>query len=74
MKEVWDLYDRERNLLDKKVERGTKLNDDEYHLVANAWIRNKEGKFLTFKEIESIIKKGKFLKSHAYIFGNFINR
>ncbi len=32
-----------------------------------------EVKFLTFKEIESIIKKGKFLKSHAYIFENFIN-
>lgn len=32
-----------------------------------------EVKFLTCKEIESIIKKGQFLKSHAYIFENFIN-
>lgn len=46
MKEMWDLYDRNRKILDKKVERGAKLNDDEYHLVTNAWIRNKEGKFL----------------------------
>lgn len=51
MKEMWDLYDRERNLLDKKVERGTKLNDNEYHLVTNAWIKNKEGKFLISQRV-----------------------
>ena len=52
MKEMWDLYDRNRNMLDRKVERGTKLNDDEYHLVSNAWIRNSKGKFLISKRVE----------------------
>lgn len=52
MKEMWDLYDRNRKLLNKKVERGTKLNDNEYHLVTNAWIRNKEGKFLISQRVE----------------------
>lgn len=32
-----------------------------------------EVKFLTCKEIENIIQKEEFLKSHAYIFENFIN-
>lgn len=31
MKEMWDLYDRNRKMLDRKAERGTKLSDDEYH-------------------------------------------
>lgn len=52
MKEMWDLYDRNRNMLDRKVERGTKLNDDEYHLVSNAWIRNSKGKFLISQRVE----------------------
>ena len=52
MKEMWDLYDRNRNMLDRKVERGMKLNDDEYHLVSNAWIRNSKGKFLISQRVE----------------------
>lgn len=51
MAEMWDLYDRNRRLLDKKVERGTKLSDNEYHLVSNAWIRNSEGKFLISQRV-----------------------
>ncbi len=52
MKEMWDLYDRNRNMLERKAERGTKLSDDEYHLVSNAWIRNSEGKFLISQRVE----------------------
>lgn len=52
MKEMWDLYDRNRKMLDRKAERGTKLSDDEYHLVTNAWIRNTEGKFLISQRVE----------------------
>ena len=29
MKEMWDLYDKNRNPLNKKVLRGTVLSDDE---------------------------------------------
>lgn len=52
MKEMRDLYDRNRNMLERKAERGTKLSDDEYHLVSNAWIRNSEGKFLISQRVE----------------------
>ncbi len=46
MAEFWDLYDRNRNKLEKIVKRGDKLNDDEYHLVVNAWVRNSKNEFL----------------------------
>lgn len=55
MKEMWDLYDKNRNILDRKVERGTKLSDDEYHLVTNAWIKNSKNEFLISRR--SINKK-----------------
>ena len=44
--EIWDLYDKNRNKLNKTIERGKKLTDDEYHLVVNAWIRNDKNEFL----------------------------
>ena len=46
MKELWDLYNYKEEKLDKKVYRGEKLQDDEFHIVVNTWIKNKEGKFL----------------------------
>ena len=44
--EYWDLYDKERNKLNKIVQRGDKLQDGEYHIVVNAWIRNSKNEFL----------------------------
>ena len=44
--EYWDLYDEKRNKLNKVVQRGEKLQDDEYHIVVNAWIRNTKNEFL----------------------------
>lgn len=44
--EQWDLYDKNFNKLKKIVNRGDKLNDDEYHLVINAWIINNKNEFL----------------------------
>ena len=46
MVELWDLYDKNRCKLNKTVNRGDYLSDDEYHLVVNAWIRNKNNEFL----------------------------
>ena len=44
--EYWNLY----NYLGKKKKkiaiRGSKLNNDDYHLVVNAWIMNNKGEFL----------------------------
>lgn len=46
MAELWDLYDKDKNKLNKVVKRGDKLKEDEYHLVVNAWIKNDKGEFL----------------------------
>lgn len=44
--EFWDLYDEKRQKLNKTVKRGDKLNDDEYHIVVNVWIKNSKNEFL----------------------------
>ena len=44
--EYWDLYDKDKNMLERKAIRGEKLSSDEFHLVVNAWVMNDEGKFL----------------------------
>ncbi len=44
--EYWDLYDENRHKLNKKAKRGDYLQDGEYHLVVNAWIKNSKGEFL----------------------------
>jgi 8-oxo-dGTP pyrophosphatase MutT (NUDIX family) len=44
--EIFDLYDRDFNLLEKKMVRGTSNNEGEYHLVTHIWIKNSEGKYL----------------------------
>lgn len=44
--EYWDLYDYSGKKKDKIAIRGTKLNNDDFHLVINAWIVNDNGEFL----------------------------
>ncbi len=44
--EYWDLYDYYGNKKNKKAIRGSKLNNDDYHIVVNAWIMNSKGEFL----------------------------
>jgi len=44
--ELWDLYDKDRNKLEKKAVRGSKLKDGEYHLVVNVWIKNSKNEYL----------------------------
>lgn len=44
--EYWDLYDYRGNKKKKIAIRGTKLNNDDFHLVVNAWILNDKGEFL----------------------------
>jgi len=46
MEEYWDLYDEKRKKINKVVKRGEKLDDNEYHLVINAWIKNSNNEFL----------------------------
>ena len=44
--EKWDLYNEKREKLNKIVQRGDRLEDNEYHLVINAWLKNEKGEFL----------------------------
>lgn len=44
--ELWDLYDKNRNLLGKDHIRGERLPDDTYHLVVHVWIQNNKGQYL----------------------------
>ena len=44
--EYFDLYNKDGQKLNKKVLRGTKLKEDEYHIVVNVWIKNKEHHYL----------------------------
>ena len=55
--EYWDLYDYKGKKKDKIAIRGTKLNNDDFHLVINAWIINDNGDFLKRKLISKILKE-----------------
>lgn len=44
--EYWDLYDYKGKKKNKIAIRGAKLNNDDFHLVINAWILNDNGEFL----------------------------
>lgn len=44
--EVFDLYDKDFNILDKKMNRGETNEPGEYHLVVHIWFKNSEGNYL----------------------------
>lgn len=46
MIELWDLYDKDRNVLNKKHIRGVPVPAGEYHIVVNIWTINMERKIL----------------------------
>lgn len=47
--EIWDIYNKNRQLTGRTVKRGDVLGENEYHLVVSVWIRNSEGKWLITK-------------------------
>jgi len=47
--EIWDIYNKNKELTGKKRVRGTDLEEDEYHLVAIVWLKTKDGRFLISK-------------------------
>ena len=53
MKEYWDLFDKNRNKLERTVVRGEKLKFGEYHIVVNAWIKNNKNEFLITRRSET---------------------
>ena len=44
--EIFDLYDKNFNKLDKKMVRGGTNDEGEYHLVVHIWFRNSKGEYL----------------------------
>lgn len=44
--EYWNLYDYDEKKKKKIALRGTKLNDDDFHIVINAWLMNSKNEFL----------------------------
>lgn len=55
MSEIWDLYDKDKNLIGKTHERGKPLSVGEYHLVAAIWIVNDNGQiFVTRRHPDKI--------------------
>lgn len=49
MSELWDIYDKDRNLTGRTVERGKPMKEDEFHIVVEAIIRNSKGEWLISK-------------------------
>lgn len=47
--EIWDLYNKYGEFINKTHIRGEELPDDAYHLAVHVWIRNSENKFLISK-------------------------
>lgn len=47
--ELWDLYDKNKNKLNKDHIRGEKLPNDTYHLVVHVWIKNNQNRYLISK-------------------------
>lgn len=46
MPELWDIYDRNRNLTGRTMQRGEPMLPDDYRLVVQVWIQNSKGKWL----------------------------
>jgi 8-oxo-dGTP pyrophosphatase MutT (NUDIX family) len=44
--EYWDLYNKDRQKLNKTVIRGEKIDDGEYFLAVNIWIMNNKNELL----------------------------
>jgi isopentenyldiphosphate isomerase len=49
MMELWDVYDKDRNLTGRTHRRGEPLPPGDYHLVVDIWIRNSAGDYLIQK-------------------------
>lgn len=47
--ELWDIYDRERNLTGRFHRRGEPLQPGDYHMVIHVWLQNSKGQFLITK-------------------------
>lgn len=53
-KELWDLYDRNGEPQGRTIVRGDYLNEGDYHLVVQVWVKNARGKYLIQKRAEHV--------------------
>ncbi|MBU9714144.1 NUDIX hydrolase [Evansella tamaricis] len=44
--EIWDIYDKDRNVTGKKIIRGSSFDEGEYHLVVHVCLFNKNDQML----------------------------
>lgn len=44
--ELWDIYDKDRNLTGRKIERGSSFGKDDFHLVIHVCIFNSKSQML----------------------------
>ena len=44
--EIFELFDRQGNKLNKQMERGSKIQNGEYHKVVHIWIKDSNGMYL----------------------------
>ena len=51
--EFWDVLDKDRKPTGKKLMRGARMKEDEYHLVVDVWIQSSKGEFLISKRTEN---------------------
>ena len=47
--EMWDILDENGNKTGKLHKPGEKMNEGEYHLIIQVWIKNTDGKFIITK-------------------------
>ena len=47
--ELWNIYDKDRNLTGRTHRRGDPLSAGEYHLTVHIWLQNSDGRFLITK-------------------------
>ena len=50
--EIWDLYDRDRDIIGEHI-RGDELPENGFHLVVHIWIKNSKGQYLISQRSES---------------------
>lgn len=53
MSELFDVYDKNRQLTGKIMKRGDRLTDEEYRVVVQVWIKNSSGQWLLSKRSEN---------------------
>ena len=66
--EYLNVYDNNKNKLDKKIVRGDKLSNDEHILVAVIFIKNKDNKYLIQKT--SLEKSGLYSTTGGHVLCN----